>query len=268
MKKKTSKSVLALLIAAAALIGAGGIGTARAQLNVQSQYYNAWFYLNHLQVHLLENGNDVCGGRNNLDGDSKITGRLLQYLGFESKEKLGSIEPGRAYKEEIAASNGSDIPIFLRLTVRKYWIDEKTGEKVTNMSPKRIKLTYGNKAYNSGAWQINPAESSAESETYYYNTTLAAGASTTPLFDQLMIDPKIAGIEEYTTRYDGSKTIYTYKYHYDGYAFIIEADVQALQTHNANDAVRSQWGVNNVTAEFVSNEVDGKEAGMGTLTVG
>ena len=268
MKKKNSKSFLALLIAAIALLGVGGIGTAwAASPAIRGEYYNAWFYLNHLQVHLLENGQDVCGGHNTLDGNSKITGRLVQYLGYESKDKLGKIEPGRAYQEEIAASNGSDIPIFLRMTVRKYWIDTEKKQKATDMSPNRIKLTYGSQPYNSGAWQLNPAESSAESSTYYYNTTLAAGASTAPLFDTLLIDEKVAGLEEYTTQYDGNKTIYTYTYHYDGHAFIIEADVQAIQTHNANDAIRSQWGVENVTASFTSAEADGIEVGTGTLSV-
>ena len=83
----------------------------------------------------------------------------------------------------------------------------------------------------------------------------------------VLIDEKIAGLEEYTTTYDGDKTIYTYTYHYDGNAFIIEADVQAIQTHNADDAIRSQWGVNNVTTSFKVNEIDGKEAGTGTLNV-
>ncbi|MBR6732073.1 MAG: hypothetical protein IKL91_05095, partial [Bacteroidales bacterium] len=40
---------------------------------------------------------------------------------------------------------------------------------------------------------------------------------------------------------DGNRTIYTYVYKYDGCAFYIEADVQAIQAHNAQDAIESQW---------------------------
>ena len=40
-----------------------------------------------------------------------------------------------------------------------------------------------------------------------------------------------------------------YKYTYDRYAFFIKADMQAIQTHNANDAIHSQWGVYDIVEE-------------------
>ena len=43
--------------------------------------------------------------------------------------------------------------------------------------------------------------------------------------------------------------IYTYSYDYDNYTFYIEASVQAIQTHNVNDAIDSLWGVENVSAK-------------------
>ena len=268
-KVKHSKSSFILLLAAILLLGAGGFGTAwAASPAIHSDDYDAFFYLNHLQVHLMENGADVCGGTNTIDGSSKTTGKLMQYLVSSEGTAAGKIEPGRKYKEELAAKNGQDIPIFLRMTVRKYWIDTATGEKANDLSPNRIKLTYGKESYNTNAWMINESESTPERATYYYKTTLAAGATTEPLFDQLVIDSKVANIEGYTTRTEGNKIIYTYIYRYDGYACTIEADVQAVQTHNANDAIVSQWGVTNVAASFTSNKVDGVEAGAGTLSVG
>ena len=38
-------------------------------------------------------------------------------------------------------------------------------------------------------------------------------------------------------------TTVTTVYEYDGAAFILEAEVDAVQTHNAQDAIRSAWGV-------------------------
>ena len=38
------------------------------------------------------------------------------------------------------------------------------------------------------------------------------------------------------------KTITT-SYDYDGYSFHVEAEVDAVQTHNAKDAIKSAWGV-------------------------
>ena len=35
----------------------------------------------------------------------------------------------------------------------------------------------------------------------------------------------------------------TYTYKYNGYTFHIDAEVDAVQTHNAKDAIKSAWGV-------------------------
>lgn len=283
MKTKISKKTLALLIAAVTLIGAGGFGTAwAASPAIRGEYYNAWFYLNHLQVHLLENGEDVCSGTNTLDGAAKVHGTLLSHGAYTespakfkgtaaagdkdySESLMGSVEAGRKYEERIAAQNGSDVPIFLRMTVRKFWV--KDGQKVTTPLPERIQLTYGDKAYNDASWVINPVEHTEESDTYYYRTTLAAGAVTDDLFDQLMIDSDLAKVEEYKTSTQGNKQVYSYRYRYNGYAFIIEADVQAIQTHNIDQAIPSQWGVTNVKATFTSSGQDDIEKGSGTLQI-
>ena len=47
---------------------------------------------------------------------------------------------------------------------------------------------------------------------------------------------------------DQEVTVITYSYDYDDFTFYIEADVQAIQTHNASDALKSLWGVSNVDA--------------------
>ena len=48
--------------------------------------------------------------------------------------------------------------------------------------------------------------------------------------------------ETVTTDENGYTTI-TYEYAYDGYSFSLEAEVDAVQTHNAADAIKSAWGV-------------------------
>ena len=258
MKKKISAGVVAL-IAAIALMAVGGIGTARAALNVQSEDFTGWFYMDHLQVHLLENGVDVCSGHNTLEGESKEKGELLSiqhespidYVGDTKGEviKYGGIEPGRVYREEIAGQNGSDIDIYLRMTVRKYWVNTETKDKVTDLLPSRIHLAYNGEEYNTGAWQINDLETTTESCTYYYTNVLGAGAVTEPLFNEFWIDGELAkavSVEEYQ---EGNKIYRTTTYLYDGYACYIEADVQAIQTHNAEDAIHSQWGMYNISTE-------------------
>ena len=281
-KKKVpfSKRSIALLAATLILLIGGGITGTKASLTYFSEDYIADFKLDHIQVHLIENGKDtdrdVCEGKNDDDsvhgtytGKKKVKGNLLKHLGYEAplytddtaayklKEKtLGEVEPGRTYKEEIKARNGQNIPQYLRLTVKKYWVNTD-GAKDTRLDPELIKLGYSGKDYNAGPWIRNEAESTPESETYYYNKILPKNADTELLFNELTIDKKImknltkkpAETTETTTQ-DGKETVtvYTYSYDYNGYAFYIEADVQAIQTHNINDAISSLWGVDNVSA--------------------
>ncbi len=284
MKKKVkfSKRTTALIVAAVLLLAGGGVAGTRAALNIQSEYYRAEFYLNHLQVHLYENGDDVCeraGHKNNLDVHDKAVGELATSLKYEhkvdGKEVLGKVEPGMAYKEVIQAKNGSDINEFVRITIRKYWMEEdENGNLVKSsaLNPDRIKLYYGKEGeYNSDFWTLNPEENvgSKETSTYYYNTDLSSGEQSLsqPLFDTLKIDATIAdfGDIKTTESQEGNKTVYTYEYQYDGCVFYIEADVQAIQTHNANDAIRSQWGVDNITVNY--DGPAGNEQDSGTLSV-
>ena len=251
MKKLSRKTLLITL--AVILVAAGAIGSfaAGSGMDFESDSYQASFFMNHLQVHLLENGRDVCGGENTLDGETKITGELVGYLGYESEDKLGSFEPGMMYREEIAAGNGQDIPLYVRMTIRKYWFDPETKEKITTLSPDMIMLSYDGKEYNDSAWVINEQETTSEASTYYCRAQVPAGGSSAPLFNRLVIDGKIAADYEVSTEKneDTGVTTYTYTYRYDGSAFMIKADVQAIQTHNAADAAASQWGVENVTVQ-------------------
>ena len=202
--KRLSKRTLALLVAAGLLLTAGTVTGVRALPNITSDLYRAHFYLNHLQVHLLENGKDVCGGQNTLDGATKVTGTLAAELGYKDDSNLGAAEPGKVYKEEIQAQNGKDISQFVRITVRKYWVETDGKGKVatttdaagntvpvktTKLSPSQIHLMYGGKdGCNTGAWLENLKEKTTESSTYYYKTLLPGGEASAMLFDQIKID--------------------------------------------------------------------------------
>lgn len=287
MKRNFSKRTAALLIAAALLLVSGTVTGARAAFIAQSDLYRAQFYVNHLQVHLLENGKDVCGGANTIEGSSKVTGALATSLGYSKNgntETLGTVDPGRAYAEVIQAENGKDVEQYVRLTIRKYWLKKDANGntvKATELSPSLIKLTYNGGEYNKTDWVLG--ESSTESATYYYKKKLGPNAKSEPLFDTLTIDRAVIpdmhqptdaellsvdyagwpstqnsdGSTTYshevgnvtimvTVSSDGKSKAFSYSYKYDGYTFYIEADVQALQTHNAQDAIHSAWGVYNV----------------------
>ena len=258
MRKLSRKTIIPLVIAMALVFG-GAIGSfalTSSGLPFESDDYKAQFYMNHFQVHFLENGRDVCGGVNTLDGTTKVSGELAQYLGYkrtDGEEILGKAEPGKRYKEEIAAENGQDVPIFVRVIVRKYWMitddDGLPVKKATELSPDMIGLKYGTDAYNKKDWFINESESTDEQTTYYYRHQVAGGKTTELLFDSLVIDNAVMKKEALPPEKneDTGVTTIKYKYTYDGYAFFIKADMQAIQTHNANDAIHSQWGVYDIT---------------------
>ena len=270
---KLSKRTLALLAATAVLFGGGSYAGTRAALGFFSNELTAGFELDHMQVHLLENGKDVCLGKNADPKErDKYRGNLVEYLGYTNDShdsevaayKLGTpgkVEPGRKYTEKLQAQNTSGYDEYVRIIIRKYWVD-KTGKKSPVMDPALIKLAYrdgtNSKAYNDDAWAVNPKEHTEESDTYYLKSVLGEENNTSaPLFNELSIDREVTNLAniETTTTTTQEVTVITYSYDYDDFTFYIEADVQAIQTHNASDALKSMWGVNNVSA------------GNGTLTV-
>ena len=239
MKKNLSRKTLAL-VAAAALLFAGGTFTAtRAVLNIFSPEHFLEFETSNQAVRLMENGSPT--GENN---------PLLSTL-------KGKVSPGMSYTEEISARNNSDVNQFVRIVVRKYWMDGENkvhsfgdtvgGEKVTTPDPDKIKLTLA----NNGLWQKNDLESTVEREAYYYKNAVPSGGVTEPLTSKIKVDSSVA--DPYTTdpeidpnNMPVGKTI-TYVYDYDGYKICLEAEAQSVQTHNAQDAVMSIWGMPNVT---------------------
>lgn len=232
-KKKMPLWTVALLCAALLLFGAGGIMSTGAEFTAYSEDFNAEFAMDHIGVQLIENGDPV-----NDDGDPKTMDGLLLYLN-------GNIQPGKVYEEKITAANESDFPMFVRLTVRKYWRDAEG--KQTDLDPALIELKYGKEAYNTGAWQINEKESTTERSVYYLNTKLEKGKTADPLFDTIRVNGDIVKIKN-VSEPDENGYI-TFEYEYDGYTIGLEADVQGIQTHNANDAIKSLWGISNVTAD-------------------
>lgn len=248
MKKKRKLPVRSLALVAAALLlfTAGGVLATRAELTIFSQNYIARFELDHLDVALVENGDNKIASSN-----------LILPLG-------GRMIPGKAYREEIAAENMSNVKEYVRLSLRTYWMEEKTDEngqpvldkdgkpvlvKNPELDPSLIHLTYGNKPFNDSNWQINNSETTAECRTYYYSKVLNGGSRTEPVVNRLVVSGEIMDEEHLTVTPGekvGNKTIYKYIYEYDGKIVCIEADVQSLQVHNPNDAIRSIWGVQNV----------------------
>ena len=63
------------------------------------------------------------------------------------------------------------------------------------------------------------------------------------LQNSIRIDDAVANKVTEETRIEDGHTVITTTFNYDGVNFNLEAEVDAVQTHNAKDAIKSAWGI-------------------------
>lgn len=232
-KKKSFPKKPALILTAAALLLVGStVGSTRAALTYYSENYSAQMNMQSIGVSLLENDKVVSirdyVSNNEWKGTSEGT-LLTNLLGKDE-----TFTPGKKYNEAISVKNSGTIDTFVRVIITKSWQD-KEGKKNPKLSPDLIELNF----LTDNGWQIAKDQSTTERTVLYYTKAVAAGDSTPALSDTIRIKPSIA--KDVTKHVDDNTITYTYKY--NGYTFHIDAEVDAVQTHNAKDAIKSAWGV-------------------------
>ena len=248
---------IAAVVLAAGLLIFSSIGGARAALTYFSDDYQAQLEQYDIGVSLLENGERVAwrdyiyengadgrtgtGNWNETPGEDHMGVLCANLLGEDKELKLG-----KAYPEVLTIRNSGTINQFARVTIYKYWVDEN-GKKDQTKNPEYIKLNLT----PGSAWIIDESASTPERTVLYYNTLLNAGATASaPFSNTLTIDDAIGTIVDQkvteTHKGDDGYTYTTYKttYIYDGYQFVLEAHVDAIQEHNAAAAAKSAWGKN------------------------
>lgn len=215
-------TTVAAFVLAAGLLLFSSIGGARAALTYFSEDYAANIQLHEIGVTLVENGHAAEG-----------TDGLLQGLLGEGE----SLKLGTAYKEELNVYNSGVINEYVRVNIHRYWMDEN-GQKIPTLSPELIELNLVNR----DVWLLDTEASTPERMVLYYGRLLNS-QSETPLFaDKLTISDKVASIVSETRETSGRYTVITTVYEYDGARFCVEAKVDAIQEHNAQDAIWSSWG--------------------------
>lgn len=251
MKKRRNNTPLILLAVAAVLLIASTVGTTQAALTYYSENYLAEVTVSNIGVTLLENDQEISC-RNYLQENEWDT------RGGELLANLTSVTLGKTYEERLSVKNSGAIDSYVRVILTRSWQydrnpeDEKVEyEKDTTLSPELIEL---NLLTGENGWIVDESASTAERTVLYYTEILPAydkdhpGAEETPDFsDTLRIDPSVGTKVIKTESADGKTVVYTYEY--DGYKFVIEAEVDAVQTHNAVDAIKSAWGVDMELAE-------------------
>ncbi len=247
MKKRIS----ILLAAVSSLLLVGSVvGSARAALLYYSEDYVAQMDVKSIGVSLVENG-DSISWRDYLHKDdawNQDSGVLLSNL----LAKGETLVLNKKYKEELSVRNSGTIDEYVRVTVNRYWVEqepdtgEASGNKRMDLDPALIQVHFPEE----NGWLVDPKSSTNERTVLYYHKILKSG-ETSPLFaDTISINDKVAQIvsKEQTTDENGY-TIIKSIYEYDGVQFMLQADVDAVQTHNAREAIGSAWGVEASIAE-------------------
>jgi hypothetical protein len=223
-----------LFLLAAVLLGTGTLGGTRAALNEYSEIYESQVSMTHIGVGILENDKPVSGEN-----------AMLKDFLKDENGKTSPLVVGKKYVERLAVVNATDedgIDQFVRVTVRKYWVD-KDGNKEPALDSDWIKLGF----VTGNGWTIDPNATTEERTVLYYGSVLHPGEVTTPFMDSVTIDNEIITKVTQTTTQENGLTTITTTFDYDGVQFVLVASADAIQTHNAVDAAKSAWGVN-VTA--------------------
>ncbi len=256
------------LVLAAVLLLFSSVGGIRAALVEQSNYYEGQVDLSSIGVTLVEtnakykDGHDVASrdydeGYNASEDDyinwqGNASGELLDGMLYdEDTEKDEQLKLGKAYKEELRVRNSGSIHEYVRVSVYKYWLNEDGETKDRSLDPGLINLKFE----TGKGWTIHEGSSTKERTVLYYSSKLAPdpegkgqGEVSAPFTSTLSIDNKVGAIvrKEYSEPYEKDGVTYqdfkTY-YAFDGKQFCVEAIVDAVQDHNAADAIKSAWGV-------------------------
>ena len=230
---------LLLFIAAIALLLTSTIGSAQAALTYFSEVYNTKVDLYNIGVTLMENGQTVAfrDYGNEADGNWEEQGTVLLANMLKEGERL---QLGRAYPEVLAVKNSGSIDEFVRVNIRKYWVTVKDGveQKNLDLSPELIKLELDNE----DKWVEDPAAATTERMVLYYTEALPVGEVTEPFSKTLTIDGQVAKYVTKTTVKENGKTITRTTFDYNGVEFRLDVEANAVQTHNAEDAIISAWG--------------------------
>ena len=244
-----------LFLIAAGLLLTSTIGGTRAALQYFSEDYTSQVELFEIGVTLNENGDPVSSrdyAVNNPsgNGDESYWNKTQGVLCGTMLEDAGddSLKLGKKYTEEISVTNSGKIDEFVRVTIYKYWVETDDNEKEKkrqDLDPSLIDLNFVHD--NGNGWLMDSTASTDERSVFYYDRAVASGDTTNPVTDTLMIDPSIikdAQKEEVKTWVKDGRTYTSYSttYLYDGKEFRIEAEVDAVQTHNAQKAIHSAWG--------------------------
>lgn len=256
MKKKKNIWIRPALLfsLSAVLLLLSTVGSTRAALTYYSADYAVQVEIKSIGVSLLEN-NRVVSYRNYAETGSNEfveggTGLLKNESGesdrFGAGEGQEKLIPGKMYDEKLSVRNTGAIDEYVRVVVTRSWQDAD-GKKATDLDPGLIGLSLDGQDLDEftekNGWikDTKAAGSDHERTVLYYTHPVASQAQTPAICDTLCLDGAL--LDEYETKPTEKPGVVKTTYKYNGYMFVLEAEVDAVQTHNAEDAIKSAWGV-------------------------
>jgi hypothetical protein len=228
--KKIIKNPLFLLALGLLVIGASTIGATRAAFSYQTAAERVNFSTATISVDILEEVDDAY-----------ISIKDAKELTFSDIKADERFKPGKLYKENVKLVNNSNQETgyeeYVRVVVRKSWY--KDG-KDTALEPELIKLTIAD------GWFKNEAETTKEQEVYYLTSPLACG-SEIQFLKGIRIDNEITDyVYAVPVKNEEGAVIQgcvENVYQYNDMKVYIQLQADAVQTHNAQDAIYAAWGI-------------------------
>lgn len=171
-----------------------------------------------LECSLVENGTVKN------DGDAILT-------------TLSGLKPGPLYNDSIQVKNIGSYSAYVRVSITKSWLETSSGNTVFGLSKSLIKTNNSN-----SDWILDTSESNSSVSVYYYKYPLTENSLTTNVIDSIQVLDGANAYIEYTTQdANGNKTT-TLRRKSDGYTARISIEVDAVQSHNGEEAILGAWG--------------------------
>lgn len=143
---------------------------------------------------------------------------------------------GQKYTEEISVMNTKGIDAYIRLVIRKYWVDENDS-KDESLDPTLIEFDF----VDTDSWIITDYVSSGEQRIIaYYRYPLYVGETAEPLIESFSVNSDIQNAYDMINN-NGNITI---ENKYSNRSFVINVEAGGVQTHYAEKAMDQHWGIN------------------------
>ena len=254
MKKflRSGRFTAVLFVLAVALILVGSIGGTRAAISSESDVYESQLEVPDIAIALVENGKtpETSGNK----GAGGLWSTNYSDLGKNLLKDSGDsqIKLGKSYPLDVAVKNTGAIDAFVRVTIYRYWVDSNgkkldsgwfngSGSKRLDLDPSLIEVEIA----DPGVWKVDNAPSEGDERIVLYYTgnggILAVGEQKS-FIKSVSVSADVAKLVTKTTSTKNGLTTTTYTYAYDGVGFVLDVQVDAVQTHNADPARISAWG--------------------------